>query len=274
MAQIKNVAGTAFIVAEYRAEENDAAEPLYRDTVVQMFLSDDSRRAAADAAAGFPLVKELVKIRTRYFDDTLDRQISSGCRQVVLLGAGLDTRAVRKAAAGVTYFEIDDGATLARKRACLEEHGVRADIRFIPGNYVTDGLIGLLLRNGFDPDLPTHIIWEGNTMYLPEVSGKAIMEQLKGNLAHFHLSFDYFAEAMIAKTTGEAGLTRMAENFDSIDAPWITGFNDIRVVADEMQLRVIDNATTGDLHRVYRPASQPPVFGPYYSVCTLGTHSD
>ena len=115
MQQMRDVTGTAFVVAEFRAEENFADQPLYRDLVVDLFLSDDSRRAAAKVAAGFPHVKEMVKIRTKYFDDVLDRELASGCRQVVILGAGLDTRAVRKSMPAVTYFEIDDGATLALK---------------------------------------------------------------------------------------------------------------------------------------------------------------
>ena len=172
MTEITNVTGTAFVVAEYRDEENRAVEPLYRDNVASLFLSPESRRAADRAAAGFPLVKELVKLRTRYLDDMLDKQIAAGCRQVVVLGAGLDTRAVRKSSADVTYFEIDDKATLELKRA-------RGDTHFIAGNYVNDGLIRLLLMNGFDPELPTYLIWEGNTMYLPLACDKAILHQLK-----------------------------------------------------------------------------------------------
>ena len=152
---VTNVTGTAFVVAEYRAEENYAVNPLYRDDIVGLFLSAASRRAAAQAAAGFPLVKELVKIRTRYFDDMLERQVGLGCRQVVVLGAGLDTRAVRKASHGVTYFEIDDPATLALKRRCYERAQLNINVTFIPGNYVTDGLVAMLARNGFDFDLPT-----------------------------------------------------------------------------------------------------------------------
>lgn len=34
MAETKNVTGTAFIVAEFRADENSAAEPLFRDEIV------------------------------------------------------------------------------------------------------------------------------------------------------------------------------------------------------------------------------------------------
>ena len=63
--------------------------------------------------------------------------------------------------------------------------------------------------NGFDPELPTYLIWEGNTMYLPLACDKAILHQLKGNLKRFSVSFDYFATAMIARTTGVGGLTRM-----------------------------------------------------------------
>ena len=52
-------------------------------------------------AGSFPPVKDLVKIRTKYFDDVLETQILSDVRQVVILGAGLDTRAVPKPAPGV-----------------------------------------------------------------------------------------------------------------------------------------------------------------------------
>ena len=73
-APIQNVTGTAFVVAEFRAEENRAAAPLYRDAVVDLFLNDASRQAAGRVADSFPPVKDMVKVRTRYFDDTLDQQ--------------------------------------------------------------------------------------------------------------------------------------------------------------------------------------------------------
>ena len=86
MAQIKDVTGTAFVVAEFRAEENSEATPLYRDSVVGLFLNEDTRMAAERVAASFPPVKDLVKIRTKYFDDVLETQILLRVRQVVILG--------------------------------------------------------------------------------------------------------------------------------------------------------------------------------------------
>src|ERR1700704_6200654 len=160
MATIENVGGTAFVVAEFRAEENSKPAPLYQDSVVELFLNEETKRTAGRVAASFPPVKDMVKIRTKYFDDMLEAQILSRCRQVVILGAGLDTRAVRKPSTGVTYFEIDEVATLKGKQACYEQQGLDVNVRFIPGNYLTDGLINLLTRNDFDFDLPTYFIWE------------------------------------------------------------------------------------------------------------------
>jgi len=70
-AEIQTVTGTAFIVAEWRAEENAEARPLYRDPIVPLFLSAETRKAAERIAASFPPIKKVVRIRTRYFDERL-----------------------------------------------------------------------------------------------------------------------------------------------------------------------------------------------------------
>jgi methyltransferase (TIGR00027 family) len=271
MSAIKNVTGTAFVVAEFRAEEDGEVAPLYRDSVVRLFLNKESSEAAGRVAASFPQVKDLVRIRTRYFDDMLEKQIHSDLRQVVILGAGLDTRAVRKPAAGVTYFEIDDAETLAVKEDCYRQHGIDVNVKFIPGNYVADGLIGLLRQNGFDFELPTYFIWEGNTMYLPLETNKHVLTELRKYVRRFRLSFDYMADTVIAKTTGDPGITRLVESFAAMGAPWLSGFRDIRSLAQELRLTLIENFKTADLFQTYwlgRPLTSP-IFK-LYSVCTLG----
>jgi O-methyltransferase involved in polyketide biosynthesis len=74
------------------------------------------------------------------------------------------TRVARKAAEGVTYFEIDAAATLKLKEMSYEERDIDINVRFIPGNYIRDGLMDLLKENDFDFNVPTFLIWEGNTM--------------------------------------------------------------------------------------------------------------
>lgn len=271
MSEIKNVSGTAFVVAEFRAEENREEHPLYRDSVVGLFLTEQTKQAARLVSKAFPPARDLVRIRTRYFDDVLEKYILAQFKQVVILGAGLDTRAVRKQAAGVTYFEIDDPATLELKQACYDQQGIEAKVKFIPGNYVHDGLIDLLRDNDFDFALPTYLIWEGNTMYLPLQNTKDILNQLKKYLRQFRLSFDYMAEAVISKTTGDPGITSLVESFASMGAPWLSGIHDIKALAHEASLHLVESFRTSELYRTYwqrRPLSSP-IFD-YYSVCTLG----
>jgi len=269
MSTIKDVSGTAFVVAEYRAEENRESTPIYLDLVVERFLNDASREAAERVSSRFPAVKDMVKTRTRYFDHMLDTQIAAGIGQVVILGAGLDTRAVRKQAAGVRYFEIDDPATIELKRRCYADARIGSDVTFIPGNYVTDGLIDLLRSNGFAFNLPTYLIWEGNVMYMPLAEDKRTMQQLKKHLKRFRLSFDYLSEAVIAKATGDRSLTALVESFEAMRAPWVSGIDDIYGLARDVGLNVVENLTTGELYRKYRghPASSP-IFQ-HYSICTL-----
>ena len=271
MSRLETVSGTAFVVAEFRAEENRAVAPLYRDLVVEMFLDSDTRQAATRVAASFPPAKDLIKVRTKYFDDRLEQQIRSGVRQVVILGAGLDTRAVRKPAAGVTYFEIDDAATLSLKHACYQRQNIDVNVRFIPGNYVTDGLIALLERNDFDCDLPTYFIWEGNTMYLPLDSTRHVLSDLRTSVKRFRLSFDYMAEAVISRTTGDAGITSLVDSFAAMGAPWLDGIADVESLASESRLNLIESFKTAELYQTYWPGRPmtSPIFN-FYSVCTLG----
>jgi methyltransferase (TIGR00027 family) len=270
MAVIKSVSGTAFVVAEFRADENRAVNPLYRDLVVELFLNDETLQASRLVAASFPQVKDMVKVRTRYFDHTLQKQIQARFHQVVILGSGLDTRAVRMAAPDVRYFEIDDAATLKLKHACYQQERINANVKFIPGNYVTDGLIDLLEQNEFDFDLPTFFIWEGNIMYLPLKTAKSILAELKESVKRFRLSFDYLTEAVITKTTGDTGITSLVQSFENMGAPWLSGISDIQSFAGELTLKVIENFKTAELYKKYwqgRPITSA-IFD-NYSVCTL-----
>jgi methyltransferase (TIGR00027 family) len=269
MVTIEDVTGTAFVVAEYRAEENREPKPIYRDPVVGVFLSDASRQAAERVSSRFPAVKDMVKTRTRYFDDMLEAQIAAGIRQVVILGAGLDTRAVRKQSAGVQYFEIDDPGTIELKRRCYAEARIDSGVTLIGGNYIRDGVIELLRSHGFDFDLPTYLIWEGNVMYMPLANDKQTMLQLARHVKRFRLSFDYLTEAVITKTTGNASLTTLVESFEAMRAPWLSGIDDVPSLARELSMSVIENVTTGELYQRYRgrPALSP-IFQ-HYSICTL-----
>src|SRR5678815_1419509 len=137
----------------------------------------------------------------------------------------------------------------------------------IRDSYVTDGLIDLLRSNGFRCDTPTYLIWEGNVMYMSLAEDKQTMLQLKQHVKRFRLSFDYLTESVITKTTGDASLTILVESFEAMGAPWLSGIDDIDDVARELDLRVVENFTTGELYRKYRGhPGLSPIFR-HYSIC-------
>ena len=266
----EKIARTAYIIAEFRAEENAGPDPLYRDDVVPLFLDAETREMARLSAATFPAASEMVKVRTWYFDRAMTRALSAGATQAVILGAGLDTRAVRLAREGARFFEIDDALTLRLKQDGLAAAGMRPDVAWIPGDYLADGLIDLLRGTGCDLDRPTHVLWEGNTTYLEPADVRSVLGVLAGAFRDLDLSFDFMSEKVITRTTGYADLDAYIDHLTSIGAPWRSGFDDIESVAADAGLTLVESFSASELFRRCRglETAPSPIFDHYF-VCTM-----
>src|ERR1700752_342597 len=107
-------------------------------------------------------------------------------------------------------------------------------------------------------------------MSLPLDRMKWVLSELATHVTRFRISFDYMAEAVISKTTGDPGVTKLVESFARMGAPWVSGIGDIGSLAYELGLILVENFRTADLCRRYRPGRQitSPIFD-FYSVCTL-----
>ncbi|MFF0162573.1 SAM-dependent methyltransferase [Streptomyces sp. NPDC005263] len=110
------------------------------------------------------LLPDWAVVRTRFFDEHLIEAARSGCLQVVLLGAGLDTRALRlNWPAPVHVFEVEDPAVLAFKDHVLGWTPPTCGRRSVVGVDPASGSWGeALLAAGFDPRRPT--AWLGETL--------------------------------------------------------------------------------------------------------------
>ncbi|MGW4248623.1 SAM-dependent methyltransferase, partial [Nocardia sp. NPDC004722] len=109
---VDGVAVTAIGVAVIRARENERADRLYADPLAQAFVT--AARAGFDEQRWARLEKLADQfydgrtIGVRLVDERFEAAVAAGCRQIVLLGAGLDTRAYRmNLPADITVFEID-----------------------------------------------------------------------------------------------------------------------------------------------------------------------
>ena len=125
----------------------------------------------------WPGVRPTVLARTRLIDETITEIVPS-TPQMVILGAGLDTRAWRLPGLdNVALFEVDHPATQRRKQSLLRRRALDLRrVRFIPTDFNLGRLGGAMAEAGFDPTVPTLFLWEGTTNYL---SPEAVDETLR-----------------------------------------------------------------------------------------------
>jgi methyltransferase (TIGR00027 family) len=98
-------------------------------------------------------------------DDSVTDALRDGCTQLLLLGAGYDTRATRlPAARSSAVFEVDHPVTQARKRKAAGTCAAR--VRYVPLDLESDRLAPALLDAGFDLERRTCVVWEGVFSYL------------------------------------------------------------------------------------------------------------
>jgi methyltransferase (TIGR00027 family) len=164
---------TALIIAQARAMESGRPDRLIDDPLASAFVAAAGPAFAAEAQKNADLLRlrgDFIAVRTRFFDEYLGAACQAGCRQVVLLAAGLDARAFRLAwPGGVDLFELDLSGVLAFKERVLATHAAAPACRrvAVPADLRADWP-GALLAAGFLPGKPTAWLLEGILMYLSE----------------------------------------------------------------------------------------------------------
>ncbi|WP_433733651.1 SAM-dependent methyltransferase [Nocardia sp. CA-129566] len=171
------VALTAIGVAVIRAAESARPDRLYDDPFARLFV-DAARRAydhvdrGAERWARLEQVAEMFfegrTVGVRLVDDRVAEAIEQGIRQIVLIGAGLDTRAFRMPLpADVRVFEIDLPELFAFKEPVLAAaQAVPRCERVVLATDLREDWAKLLGEYGFRPELPTHWVDEGVLGYL------------------------------------------------------------------------------------------------------------
>lgn len=149
---------------------------------------EEGAKLASDLDAVFAHMELWTAVRTAWIDAKVDQYTAPprSCRQVIVLGAGLDTRAARLARDGINikFFEVDHPATQADKRqrlAALDGYPANA-ATFIECNFETDDLVDRLIAGGVNPGAPAVIIWEGVVPYLPEAAIRTTLKSIATRL--------------------------------------------------------------------------------------------
>ena len=120
-----------------------------------------------------------------------------GIDQLVILGAGYDTRAFRieALARGVKVFEVDHPATQERKMALtkMAVGALPAHVAYVPFRFNSEDLVEKLNSTGYRKDARTVFIWEGVTYYIsPRAVDHTLRFVVEGSGAGSSIVFDYF----------------------------------------------------------------------------------
>jgi methyltransferase (TIGR00027 family) len=190
------------MVCAYRARVARWPTPLFIDPWAASIAGDEGEAIARRLDERFPPMEKWLALRVAYLDRLVGMAVDRlDVRQVVILGAGYDTRAARLPRAGVRYFEVDHPATQASKReqlARLEGYPVDA-ATYVTCNFEREDPIERLRANGFSTTEPALVIWEGVVPYLTEGAVRTTATRLAQGLDPRSLvAFDFVGKKLAA----------------------------------------------------------------------------
>ena len=259
-----------------RAQEVYRAHPLFADPYAEWFVHERGRAMADAICAAYPPVEATIRYRTRYFNGWLEREIARGTRQIVTLGAGMDMRPHLYATPGVTFFEVDQPEVLRYKHSVLAKRGV-APCPSVSCNYLEVDLVRRLAAIGFDPGTPALVLWEGNTMYLPDRALFPFLNRLAADMAALRIVLDHVAADMSRREFEHEGTNAAFEGMArALGTSFTTGVADLASFEAETPLKVVDSGMFADLGDEYevddamKGSARGPADGPnLFAYCVL-----
>jgi methyltransferase (TIGR00027 family) len=135
-----------------------------------------------------------IALRSRFAEEAARRAIGRGTRQIVVLGAGLDTFAYRlEAVEDLRVYEVDHPATQAEKRRRLDAAGITppAHVVYAACDFEHQSFVAALAEAGFAAAAPAFFLWLGVTPYLSQAAIFATFAALAGLPGGTEVAFDY-----------------------------------------------------------------------------------
>jgi methyltransferase (TIGR00027 family) len=198
-------------------------------------ILDNETRAKLDEAAADPSLRPwrlFIAARSRFSEDTLAACVARGVRQIVVLGAGLDTFSLRNpyAGEGVRVFEVDYPATQDWKRERLKQAGlaVPASLTFAPVDFERQSLADGLMAAGFRADRPAFFQWLGVVPYLTREAVAMTLDFIAG-VPESEVVFDYAEPFENYPADRRANVMAVAARTASLGEPWLSFFDPIEL---------------------------------------------
>jgi len=283
---------TAAFVTAFRAVESDKpeGERVCYDPLAKSFLSGMyailakspllTRIALWNGERKHPGVMGTVNYiaaRTRHIDECLKACIDDGIQQLVILGAGYDSRAYRfdELNGKVKVFEVDHPATQKVKIEKVKKilGSLPDNVVYVAVDFDKEKLDERLFECGYDKDLKTLFIWEGVTYY---ITAEAVDETLafvaENSGEGSRIIFDYAPKSLLDGTWDpEQAKGYDPEYLRRIGEPWTFGIEDggVDEFLSQRGFCEVGNATSGLLKNAYfKGANQDREISRFFRIVT------
>ena len=184
--------------------------------------------AQYDTSRFAPQMRAFMAVRARFAEEQITQARATGVRQIVILGAGLDTYAYRSPATPpVTIWEVDHPATQAWKRELLAAAGIEppAHLKFVAADLAHEPLEGVLAAGGFDAHAGAVFSWLGVTQYLRVDAVFATLRYVAGaTAAAGGITFDYSIAPQLLSLSERSAYDALAARVSALGEPWLSNF--------------------------------------------------
>lgn len=251
---------------------------IFSDPLASRILDEQTAVSLNEMVADESLrpMRLFIAARSRFSEDTIASCVAGGVRQVVVLGAGLDTFSLRNPFAnlGVRVFEVDYAATQLWKRERIRAAGLvePKSLIFAPIDFERESLSEGLTRVGFGPSQPAFFQWLGVVPYLTK---EAVSSTLKfiSNVPQAVVVFDYAEPFQNYPVERRANVMAIAERAAARGEPWLSLFDPAELLellrregfkfVEDLGLVEIAERFYGDLRRDIRIGAGPHIVRAY-----------
>lgn len=206
----------------------------------------------------FPGTQNSIVARARYFDDYLKASLDEGIEQLVILGAGYDTRAYRIEGLKekVKVFEVDYQSTQKVKmEKIIEIFGyLPSHVRYVDADVGTEELFERLMENGYEQSKKTLFIMEGLIYYIPPEGVDNLLSFIVQNSGKgSKIIFDYFPQSVIDGTCDLEVGKRIYQRVKQSGEPFKFGIKErtVEKFLKERGFSKIQNVTSDDYKKAH-----------------------
>jgi methyltransferase (TIGR00027 family) len=197
--------------------------------------------------------------RTRYIDDVLKRSLAGGLDQLVILGAGFDSRPYRIAGLDqVRVFEIDLPGTCEVKQVRLNKvlGSVPENVTLIGMDFDRQNLADVLGAAGFQEGRRTFFIWESVTQY---ISAEAVNDTLEfvSNVSGVGsaIVFTYLRRGLVDGTDRPEWFEPFLSFAEKVGSPLLFGLDldpgELERYLSDRGLRLVEDVGAADYQELY-----------------------